>query len=478
MKKTKVHFMGIGGSGAAPTAMIAREMGFKVSGCDTQRSSYYTDSLISEGINIKNGHNSNHLENIDILAVSPSIFDIDPLNSEISEGKKKKILMTWQQFSGEFLQKDKFVISVAGTHGKSTTTVLTGLVLEGAGLNPIVEAGAIYKPWGSGYRVSQSGYFVCEADEFNNNFLNYFSSLAIINNVEMDHPEYFDNFTEVKQAFKKFIRNLKDPKILIVNEESGGLMTILQQMKTWINKKHVRVIGYYLNQRFNYPFHKEYNGKINNLGNEGSSFTVDSGLWSDSFKLGITGAYNISNSLGVLGAALELGISVDIIKSVFENFQGIGRRLELIGEYDGVKIYDDYAHHPTAVSSVLDTLRTIYKANRIWAIFEPHQISRLRIFINEFVVALDKADQVIITKTFIGREIHKNIKPVSIKEIVRKLGKNKSRYIEDFDSVSEYVDKNKKLGDIIVIFGAGNSYKLTRDIVSSLTQKNKKLGTV
>ncbi|WP_253206030.1 Mur ligase family protein, partial [Clostridium estertheticum] len=185
-------------------------------------SAYYNDALVKNSIEIFKGHDLNHIENVDILAISPAILDISPNHPEIVEAKKRGILMTWQEFSAKYVQNEKYVISISGTHGKSTTTILMGLVLENGGLDPIVEAGTTFKNWGGGYRLGKSMYFVCEADEFNNNFLNYNPSIAIINNIKMDHPEFFKDINEVKDSFKNFIKKLKGSKILIVNEDSAA----------------------------------------------------------------------------------------------------------------------------------------------------------------------------------------------------------------------------------------------------------------
>jgi len=291
-KKLHVHFMGIGGSGMAPIAVIAKKSGFEVSGCDCNDTSYYSEALQASGIDIKLGHSADHLEGVDILAVTPAVFDINPNHPEIIEGRKRNILMTWQEFMGKYLQHDKFVVAVAGTHGKSTTTVLTGLALEAGGLDPIVEAGTIYKPWGGGFRISDSKYFVCEADEFNNNFLNYSPSLIIINNIEMDHPEFFKDFAEFKGSFKRFISNMKHPSTLVVNEESEGIRDVLTEMKSWLQEKKVKVIGYYLNNKFDFPFNAEYKGEITRFAEEGIDFEVNGTNFKDIFRLGLIGEHN------------------------------------------------------------------------------------------------------------------------------------------------------------------------------------------
>src|SRR3989344_7243068 len=193
----KVHFLGIAGSGASAAAKIAEAQGFQVSGCDK---------------NIA-GHSPKHLKNIDLLAVTPAIFSLDPKNPELLEAKKLGIfIITWQEFMGRFLQKDKFVIAVAGTHGKSTTTAMIGSLLEDAGLDPTVELGAEVPVWKANFKIGESkpvlsgveGFFVCEADEYNDNFLNYKPNIAVVTNIEMDHPEYFKDFQAVKKSFDKF----------------------------------------------------------------------------------------------------------------------------------------------------------------------------------------------------------------------------------------------------------------------------------
>lgn len=467
-RKLHVHFMGIGGSGMAPIAVIAKKSGFEVTGCDCNDVSYYSDALKKSGIDIKRGHSCEHLEGVDILAVTPAVFDINPDHPEIIEGRKRNILMTWQEFMGKYLQKDKYLIAVAGTHGKSTTTVLTGLALEAGGLDPIVEAGTIYRPWGGGFRISESKYFVCEADEFNCNFLNYAPSLIIINNIEMDHPEFFNNFTEFKDAFKMFISNMKHPGTLVVNEESEGIREVLIEMKTWLLEKKVKVVGYYLNNKFDYPFDTQYKVVINSFTEAGSEFEIYGPNFKESFKLGLLGAHNVLNSLGVFCAAVDLGINTETLKVVFQKYKGIGRRTELVDEVNGIKVFDDYGHHPTAIASVLDTLRATYPGTKIYAIVEPHQISRLKLFQEEFIDALSKADEAIVTKTYIGREINKNLEPVDMNSFISKVKVGKASYIEDINEIADMISLKAKQGDIIVVFGAGNSYKFTKLIIERL----------
>ncbi|MCH4886207.1 UDP-N-acetylmuramate--L-alanine ligase [Acidaminobacter sp. JC074] len=470
MHKIHVHFMGIGGSGIAPIAMLAKAAGFVVSGCDYQETNY-EETLLHHDVNFSIGHDVSHLEDVDILAVSPAIFDINPDHPELLEGLRREIVMTWQEFMGLYLQKDKKVISIAGTHGKSTTTILAGLTLEAGGLDPSVQAGTIYRPWDAGCRIGESNYFVGEADEFNCNFLNYSPDIAIINNIEMDHPEFFETFEDFKEAFRKFIMRIKEGGLLIVNEESRGIQEVLGDMKDWIKDQEIRLVGYYLNKSFDFPFDKEYKGQIISYDADGMVFHVKSEDIDDIVKLGILGDYNVSNSLGVLSAALYLGISKEEIKDAFKNYKGVGRRSELKANIRGIKVYDDYGHHPTAISAVIDNFKKMYHDHKIYAIIEPHQISRLKMFPDEYLQAFSKADETIVTKSYMGREIHKHLEPIDLQAMVDKVSNHNAVYIECFEKLVEHIADKLVPGDIVIVFGAGKSYQITQKLIDLLNSK-------
>lgn len=462
MEKFKVHFMGIGGSGMAGVALLAKAAGFEVSGCDLSSSSYYRKFLLKEGIKPQLGHAVSHLQGINLLAVSPAIFAVNPDHPEVIEAKKRRILVTWQEFMGKYLQKDKFVIAVAGTHGKSTTTALTGWVLQEAGFDPTVELGAIVPSWDSTIRVGKSKYFVCEADEFNNNFLNYMPGVAIINNIEMDHPEFFQDFVEFLGAFEKFVKRMVAPKILIVNEDNRGIQELLLKMKNYLMEEEYQVLGYRLGEGFSFPFQKEYQGQIVKQEEERTEFLVNG----EKFQLKIPGVHNVANSLGVIACALSLGADQDRVKKTLASFENLGRRLEKIGEEKRVAVYDDYGHHPTAIAATIAALRQKEPGARLWVVFEPHQFSRLKIFKKEFAKALKTADQIVVTKVFAGRE--KPIEGVDGQALVKAINSSWARYIEDFDKVAQVVSREAKRGDVILVFGAGKSYELSKEILEKL----------
>ncbi len=468
-RKPHVHFMGIGGSALAGVAVLAKRQGFEVSGCDVSSQTYYTKILEKEGIKPLQGHNKDHLrKDVDLLAVSPAVFNLNPNHPEVRLGEERKILISWQKFVGEYLQRGKFVIAISGTHGKSTTTALVGLVLEEAGFKPTVLVGAIVPEWKSGVLSGQSEYFVCEADEFNLNFLNYSPSILIINNIEMDHPEFFESYREFKKAFVLFLRKLTGPKILIVNEESEGVRQLLFSEKKWLAENEVKVVGYFLKNSINFPFFKEFGAEIKDLSPNFSKFKAREGSSEYEFVLKILGTHNIANALGVLACAYLLGIKYDKVARVFRKFRGLERRFSLVGKTKKVEIFDDYAVHPTAIRATLISARQKFPKSRIWAVFEPHQFSRLRLFLDEFASSLSLAQKVIVTRIYAGRE--KNLFNVKEEDLVRKIGR-KALFLRNFEDVSKIVSDNVEKTDKVIVFGAGDSYKLSRMILDKVKEK-------
>ena len=464
-KKIHVHFMGIGGSALAGVAVLAKAAGFEVSGCDLEAKTYYSPLLKKAKIKYLIGHSVDHLENVDIVAASPAVYLIKSPPQELIEARKRKILISWQEFQGQFLQKGKEVLAVAGTHGKSTVTAMLGLALESAGFDPTVEVGAVVPQWQATFRIGHSRFFVCEADEFNFNFLHYEPGLIIINNVEMDHPEFFKNEEEFLAAFVRFIKKIKPPKILVVNEEDKGLQKIISQSEKWLLANEVKVVGFFLKQKFDFPFTQEYQGEILKQTTNETRFKVSGPLGEEVFVLKVPGLHQVFNALAVIATASVMKADLQKIKKALFNFQNLGRRFDLIGEKSGIKVFDDYAVHPSAVEATLKAARQKYPHGRIWAIFEPHQFSRLKLFLNEFAQTLKKADRVIVTTIFPGRE---EVDPqINSQDLVAKIGK-KALFMEKFPEIAQKISQEAKPGDTIIVFGAGKSYLLSRMILERL----------
>ena len=407
----KIHFVGIGGSGISGVANLAREMGYEVTGCDLEENTAYSK-------NIYQGHDPGHIKNADLVVSSPALFFSKIKIEEIEMARKDGKLMTWQEFLGKILLKDKKVICVAGTHGKSTTTAMAGKLLIDNGFDPIVMVGAFVPEWNGNSRFGNGEYAVIEADEFNNNFLHYYPDVIVINNIEFDHPDFFKNEEAVKESFKKFVNNLKGQKILITEKDS-------------LNKK---------------------------------------------FNLKILGEHNQKNANMVFVLGRKLGISDENIVRSIENFRGIGRRLELIADRSGIKVYDDYAHHPTAIKTTIDGLREEYPKAKILVINEPHGYKRTRAFLDNYKGVFDSADKVIIGPIFKARdEIDESITP----ELVAKASFHKNIIPADSpNKILEIYNLDFEIYNIVVVMGAGKSYLWARKIAKAISGQAGKIATI
>ncbi len=468
--KLKVHFMVICGSGCASIAMVAHDLGFFVSGCDMQTESYYAEELKKRGIRIESGHSRSHLtEDVDVVAVSPAIFDIAPDNEELLLAKERGILMTWQEFMGKYLQEGKRVTAIAGTHGKTTTTFLASEILIDAGLSPTCVGGSVYRKWGSGGKAGESDLFVCEADEFNRNFHNYRPETAVLTNVEMDHPECYGSFPELLESFRVFLTEGGHLRTLILNGDSDGALKVLKAAQEYPSMAGVSVIFFTGDSQKDFSFCRlsyrtaVYRAVEKKIGH--TVFTVTENGKTETFTMLISGDYNIQNAVAALLIARNEGVSDEDTKRTLQAFSGVGRRFDCVGNVCGVPVYDDYAHHPTEIRSVLSMCRDYYPDTKILAVFEPHQISRLRLMFQEYIDALTIADQVIIAKTHIGREVHKNVVPLSKEEWEAA----SERIMQNDDADAVVTEVLERIGrrdcGMVVVIGAASSYKISQELV-------------
>src|SRR3989344_1105221 len=422
----RIHIMGAAGAGASAIIDIAQNFGYQVTGCDLNQRSPYTQSL---RIKITKGHQVSHLKNVSMLVVSPAVLKLSPKNQEVKFAREQGIpILTWQEFQGKYLQKDKFVICVAGAYGKSTTTPMISKILLDGGLDPTCEIGAKLLSWGKNFRVGKSKYYVCEADEYNNNFLNYQPDIAVVLNLDWDHPDYFKNKHQVFESFKKFISKIKKSGHLII---ADGKET--QELAKFA-RSDVKVV------------------KVKNL---------------SSYKLSIIGDFRYENANAALAVASVLGIDPKAAAKSIEGFTGVGRRLEYKGKINSTLVYDDYAVQPYTVLKTANALKEKFKDKKVVLVFEPHTFSRIRTFFDDFVSALKniKIDRVIICNVYAARE-RGDVTNLAIK-LAKSVGP-KAKYIGSIEQTAKYLKSNLKVFDVILSMGAGDIYKLY-DLVKNLS---------
>jgi UDP-N-acetylmuramate--alanine ligase len=414
--------MGIGGSGASAVARLAKARGYGVTGCDLESSRIIAD-LQKEGIEVKIGHDVSHLKNIDILAHSSAVYYQSNNHPEFIKAKNP---MIWEEFMAKYLMKGKFVVAVSGTHGKGTTASMLCWILEQAGLDPTCEIGANMIAWGrKNDRIGKGKLFVCEADEYREKFLLYQPDLLLVTSIEMDHQDYFKDFDAVLKAFKKIAARSKK---IIVNGEDEGCLKLLKLFK---QSKTVKYKSYKKGQ----------------------------------IKLKLPGKHVRSDAAGAAAAAKVLGVKDKIIKAALESYSGLERRFELRGEVNGMKLIDDYAHHPTAVAVNIEGARELFPRSRIVAVFQPHMYARLAAMFNEFKKVLAAADKVMVMDVYSKRE--PGVRTPTGKELALAIGSPKGTYIGgDLNNVANFLLRNGKKGDIVLLMGAGDIYKVSDQMIS------------
>lgn len=434
----KIHFIGIGGIGVSALAEYYLEKGNKVSGSDLV-SSEITESFEKKGAKIFIGkHKSKNItEDMDLVIHSPAVPSDNP---ELKEARKLNIkTQSYPQALGE-LTKKYFTIAVSGTHGKSTTTAMLGLLLTQAGLDPTVIVGTKVKEFqGSNCRVGKSKFLVIEACEHEESFLNYWPKISIVTNIEKEHLDYYKNFNNVLKGFEKFVSHLPDDGILVINKDHENTSIFLKKIK---NSKF-RIENYSLKQKVA--------GKIKKV-------------------MKIPGKHNISNALAALTVARILKIPDKISLKSLSEYEGTWRRFEVhnkILDSKIITIVNDYAHHPTEIKATLAAAREKFPKDKIWVVFQPHQYQRTFYLFKDFIEVFSKAplDKLIIIDIYdvAGREKSSIKKKVSSEKLVERIkAKTKKEiiYIPSIEKVADYLYVNLEGGEVVVIMGAGDIYKL------------------
>lgn len=427
MEKRKVHFMGLGGAGISAVAALAEAAGYEISGCDTDQSSPFLKNLLSDGVKFSLNHDKNHLENIDYLVVSPAIESIDPNNQELSAAKNANIpTLFGEEFLAKYLIKDKKVIAVSGTHGKSTTTAMVGKILEESSLDPSVVVGAIVTDWGKNYRIGKGDYFVIEADEYQSKFLLYHPNISIITAVEMDHPEFFQDIGAINKAFSAFANQTQEYLIL------GEKITLE------INNSDLKIL----------QFNKDFPSR--------------------KFNLQMIGEFNQDNANLAFEASKLVGIEETQITKSLENFAGIARRFDFKGESKEIKVFDDYAHHPTAIKATLEAAVEKFPDQKIYLVYQPHMFSRTKKLFDQFVTVFKNlaVEETILVDIYAARQ--ENKENISSRDIVETIDSPKVIYIENFEKTVGYLAKKLLPHDIVIVMGAGDIYKLSPQLLTKL----------
>lgn len=459
----KIHFVGLGGIGVSAVAKFFKLQGSEVSGSDIEPTEI-TDECKNLGITFYSGHNANHItSNMDLVIYSDAVPQDNPERLRAAELSIQQ--KSYAEILGE-ISKTKRTIAVSGTHGKSTTTAIIGLILEAAGLDPTVIVGSKVKTFSYGsLRLGTGEWLVVEGDEYRDHMLQLRPEIIVLTNLEWDHPDYFKTFEQMLDSFCQYIKLLPPQGYCVINNDDQDCQKLHSRIPSQGGQaRNVRMV--------NFGFTEGSDFMARNLLLDAgvvkfTTSTKDGAI--DDYTLQVPGRFNVYNALAAIACARVLDIKPQIFKKTLSEFPGIWRRFEKVGEYNGATIISDYAHHPTAVRATIQAAREFYPNKRIMVVFQPHHRNRTKRLFNDFLAAFDSADFSIISEIYdvAGREL-KADENISAKDLVAAIGKNDIIFGGNLDQTNDLIKQHARKDDIVLIMGAGDIYKVATD----LTRKN------
>jgi len=449
-KQEVIHFIGIGGIGMSGLAQIMKTMGFKVQGSDINKNKN-TDNCKKLGIKTLIGHNKKNISNVTILVKSSAI---KPNNIELVESKKKNIpIYDRIEMLANIIDLKKKII-ITGSHGKTTTTSLVAKIISSARLDPTIINGGVINSLQNNAKLGKGEWAIVEADESDGSFLKVPINYSIVTNVDKEHLDYYKNFNKLIEAFKTFIE--KTPPI-------GKSFLCLDDLNLKQIIKKLKTKSYYT-----YGFHKDSNYQIRNTKYEINYTKFDlkirsvglKNLYIKNIVLKLIGRHNVLNATAAISLCLSLGLNINVIKKALKNFSGVQRRLTKVFKKNKAEFYDDYAHHPTEIKSVLEGFRKVSSKRKIITIFQPHRYSRIKSLKSEFSSCFKNSDQVILCPVYAaGEVVDKGYDNKIFAQLISKFSKTQVILINHENDLREYFKKNLISDEVVIGMGAGSITK-------------------
>lgn len=440
--KKSVYFLGIGGITMSSLAHVTHIHGFKVGGSDRTMSPL-TDRLAKEGIEIFEGHKAEQIDGYDALVYTVAVSADTP---ELVRAKEMGIpVISRSDYLGYIMRSYTNRVGLAGMHGKSTATSMTTEVFLAGGGDPTVISGAELSSMHGAYRIGGKENFVFESCEYMDSFLDFYPSIAVVLNIELDHVDYFKDLDHVKRSFRAYIEKTRGCGCAVLNADDENVMDMAKgfggSVLTFGVKKEADIMAK------NISYEKGV-----------ASFDLCHGSMKKRVNLSVSGEHNVYNALAAAACGILSGLKSDLIVKGLGNFKGASRRLEFKGELNGAKVYDDYAHHPTEIAATLRTV-SLMGAERVICIYQPHTYSRTKGLYREFVEALRLSDVPVMADIYAARET--DTLGVSSEQLAKDIGE-KALYFASFEKIAEYINSTAKKGDIILTMGAGNITNLSK----------------
>ncbi|GHT55606.1 UDP-N-acetylmuramate--L-alanine ligase [Endomicrobiia bacterium] len=438
-KNQNIHFVGVGGAGMSAIAEVLINLGYAISGSDLKKTDV-TDHLKNIGAKIYIGHNAKNIKSADLIVTSTAV---SKRNHEVVAALNNKIPVIPRMEMLAELARLKYAVTISGTHGKTTTTSLTSLVLDEGGLDPTIVIGGRLKNLKTSARLGKGDYIVIEADESDGSFLKLSPAIAVVTNIDNDHLGYYGNMENLKEAFVKHINCIPFYGVAVVCSDDKVVKEIIPK----ITRKYI-TYGF-----TGKPDIKASDVKV--LKNCTSFNVVYMGKKTGNVCIRTPGKHNILNSLAAIGVGLWLNIPFSLVAQAINRFDGVGRRLEIKGEKNGITVIDDYGHHPTEVDITLKAIKHFWPKRRLIVLFQPHRYTRTNNLFDEFGKSFPDADIVKVLNIYPAGE--KPIKGVTSDLILKSLKNNKCN-AEKFYDLAKF-SKTLLPGDIVLTLGAGDVWK-------------------
>ncbi|MDA8753612.1 UDP-N-acetylmuramate--L-alanine ligase [Candidatus Marinimicrobia bacterium] len=441
-----IHFVGIGGIGMSGIAELLLNLGFDISGSDISNNEN-VERLKILGVIIFHGHNPENIKGCDVLVYSSAV---SLNNSEIIRAKQMGLpVIKRAEMLGELINLKETSIAISGTHGKTTTSSMIGSMLTHAGKEPTLVVGGLVQNLNSNSKLGEGQIIVVEADEFDRSFLSLKPTIAIVNNIELEHTDCYKDLNDLENSFLQFCQSVPFYGSVLVNIDSFSIKNILHKIE-----RPVTTYGMSRDAAFRA---KELEFKENK--STYSLFRAEENL--GKIHLNVPGEHNIMNSLGAVALGFELGLSFNSIKNGLLDYKGVRRRFDIKGSHNDVMVVDDYAHHPTEVFTTIEAAKKGWDRKLI-VVFQPHLFTRTKEFYKEFAKSLEKADFIIITSIYPSRE--KPIPGITSKLISDYIDKTKKDVlfnVNDVDQAITILNEIAKPGSMILTLGAGDIWRFS-----------------
>jgi len=444
-----IHFVGIGGIGMSGIAEVMHILGYQVQGSDIS-DGYVVEGLRERGIPVAIGHDAGNLGDASVVVVSTAVKKDNP---EVQAAYERRIPVVRRAEMLAELMRLKSTVAVAGTHGKTTTTSMIAALLDAGGIDPTVINGGIINAYGSNARLGSSNWMVVEADESDGSFLRLDGTIAVVTNIDPEHLDHYGSFDAAKDAYVEFVENVPFYGAALLCVDHPEVQSIIPRLRdrriiTYGFAAHADVRG---ENVLPCPAGNRFDASIRDRAGQVRTIT--------GIELPMPGRHNVQNALAAVGVAAELGIPDETIARGFEKFHGVKRRFTKVGEIDGVTVIDDYGHHPVEIKAVLSAAREAAEG-RVVAVVQPHRFTRLQSLMEEFQLAFNDADIVLVAPVYpAGEAPIDGVSHEALVEGLKARGHLGAQAVADADEVCRHLRDLAAPGDMIICLGAGDITK-------------------